>query len=555
MPEESNTMAVLWDADQKQLLATLVTQHMFDFDAAAQELQGFLPSDIAAQYSATVCRKQFAAQYREDGGDGATTMTCNNHDPADQLPQNAENNSDTEPETGREECPGETASEGKQKKKKKKKKKKKGQHQSNCTDVVKTNQENEEVEEESLHQQDTLAQKQALKRQEIQKRVDIAKQAQDTTSKVEREEEEALAARMRCLAAQKATQDIKKEMDKERSERSKQTAEWKQKLAKQREEDKAALTRLQETQKQAKKEQVTILAQMTPEQRERYQRVQDSLRLYRQQRSNRALASGGAAEEQLMAIANRFAHEASNGFTEDDTELCEFEALMPSYAESGRKEAMNSSPCTKIIQEQPKVETKLSNSGATDQKLLVVQQDKCKSGTVGGRFDFDEELRRMIESDDSDDYEFRFCDPEKQADFKGFDALFADLEQRDRKNQEQEQKAAMDLLAHYEEVSMVEKGQAARPAVATKVDATKKGTAQALATTANGNTPKEMPVGLEVKDNMSFAEMMAVIDAREEYHKQRRNKVFEDVLASLGGDVLNEDIPLPPSIMNLLPKK
>lgn len=156
----------------------------------------------------------------------------------------------------------------------------------------------------------------------------------------------------------------------------------------------------------------------------------------------------------------------------------------------------------------------------------------------------------MIESDDSDDYEFRFCDPEKQADFKGFDALFADLEQRDQKNQEQEQQAAMDLLAHYEEVSMVEKEQITTSTA--KVD-TKKIAAQAVVTTANGDAD-EMPAGLEVTDDMSFAEMMQVIDAREEYHKQRRNKVFEDVLTSLGGEAL-EDIPLPPSIMNLLPKK
>merc|ERR1712153_225519 len=51
-----------------------------------------------------------------------------------------------------------------------------------------------------------------------------------------------------------------------------------------------------------------------------------------------------------------------------------------------------------------------------------------------------------------------------------------------------------------------------------------------------------------------MGEMMKVIDAREKWNKKRRNKVFEDVLQSLGGEC-HEDVVLPPSIMNLLPKE
>merc|ERR1712028_296576 len=58
----------------------------------------------------------------------------------------------------------------------------------------------------------------------------------------------------------------------------------------------------------------------------------------------------------------------------------------------------------------------------------------------------------------------------------------------------------------------------------------------------------------EISDDMNFAEMMKVIDAREKWNKKRRNKVFEDVLQSLGGEC-HEDVVLPPSIMNLLPKE
>jgi hypothetical protein len=40
---------------------------------------------------------------------------------------------------------------------------------------------------------------------------------------------------------------------------------------------------------------------------------------------------------------------------------------------------------------------------------------------------------------------------------------------------------------------------------------------------------------LEITDGMSVTEMMAVIEQREVRHKEKRNKIFEDVLTSLGG--------------------
>ena len=46
---------------------------------------------------------------------------------------------------------------------------------------------------------------------------------------------------------------------------------------------------------------------------------------------------------------------------------------------------------------------------------------------------------------------------------------------------------------------------------------------------------------LEITDGMSFQEMTEVIARREEAHKAKRNKIFEDILSALGGPPPGEE--------------
>ena len=188
----------------------------------------------------------------------------------------------------------------------------------------------------------------------------------------------------------------------------------------------------------------------------------------------------------------------------------------------------------------------------------------------------------------------------------GFDAMFADLEAMDVQHQAEEEKAAQAMLEHIKEMGeglgmgddgvgkkmmkpqghggaggsgmtpdsllglmgemkkqlphpQVREITSKLPANGSDADGLAREDADhAAASNAGVDDSKDNTDNvsggnsLELRDDMSFAEMMAVVNCREQRHSEQRSKVFENVLSSLGGCA--GDIPLPPNFESLLAK-